>query len=106
MWVRLSELTQADRRLAILSTPDIFKSFGASFQPEAKVMGDLETQQIDDFEVTFAEMQFTLPGWEASGITAVWYCPASHRAMQLVLINRKAEREMKRFIRSFSCGVS
>ncbi len=104
MWLKLSELTLADRRLAILSTPDIFESFGASFQPEAQITGDLTTQRIADFEVTFAEMQFTLPEWKASGITAVWYCPASQRAMQLVLVNRKAEREMRRFIRSFSCA--
>lgn len=102
MWLKLPELTPEEVRLAILSTPDIFESFGAEFQ--AQITGGLITQRIADFEVTFAEMRFTLPGWEAPGITAVWYCPATQKAMQVVLVNRKAEREMRSFIHSFSCA--
>ena len=104
IWLKVPELTPEEVRLSILSTPNVFESSSGTFR--AQIAGDLTTQRIADFEVTFAEMQFTLPGWEAPGITAVWYCPVSQRTMQLILINRHAEREMRRFIRSFSCGVS
>lgn len=102
LWLTtVPKFTPDEVRFSILSTPNCFQSASGTFQ--AEITGDLVTQEIAGFEVTFAEMQFTQPGWKASGITAVWYCPASQRTMQLVLINRHAEREMKRFIRSFSC---
>ncbi|MBA7715376.1 hypothetical protein ES703_124417 [subsurface metagenome] len=101
LWLERPELTLEEVRLSILSTPDVFESSSGTFR--AQITGGLITQRIADFEVTFAEMRFTLPGWEAPGITAVWYCPASQRAMQLVLVNRNAESEMRRFIHSFSC---
>jgi len=95
------KFTPEEIRFSILSTPDTFQSASRTFQ--AKITGDLTTQRIADFEVTFADMQFTQPGWKATGITAVWYCPTSQRMMQLILIHKQPEREMKRFIRSFSC---
>ena len=93
--------TKEEIRLSILTTPNSFESAGGTFQ--AKITGDLSTQQIAGFEVTFAMMQFTLPEWEAPGITAVWYCPASQRTMQLILIHKQPKKEMQRFMRSFSC---
>jgi len=95
------EFTQEEVRLSILTTPNSFESAGGTFQ--AKITGGLSTQQIAGFEVTFAKMQFTLPEWKAPGITAVWYCPASQRTMQLILIHKQPEKEMQRFIRSLSC---
>jgi len=103
LWLMtVPEFTHEEVRFSILSTPNIFESASGTFQ--AEIVGDLVTQQIAGFEVTFAEMQFTLPGWKASGITAVWYCQDSQRTMQVVLIHKQPEREMKRFIRSFSCA--
>jgi hypothetical protein len=96
------EFTQEEIRLSILNTPNAFESAGGTVQ--AKITGDLSTQQIAGFEVTFAMMEFTLPGWEAPGITGVWYCSASHRIMQLILIHKQPQNEMERFIRSLSCG--
>ncbi len=95
------QFTQEEVRLSILTTPNVFESATGTFQ--AKITSALSSQQIAGFEVTFAEMQFTLPEREAPGITAAWYCPASQRTIQLILINKYPEREMKRFIRSFSC---
>lgn len=96
----IPELTKEEVRRT-LTTRNIFESASGNFQ--AKIMGDILTQQIAGFEVTFAEMQFTLPDWEAPGITAIWYCPASERTFFLTLINKYPEREMKRFIHSFFC---
>jgi len=102
LWVTtIPKFTNEEVRFSILSTPYAFESITSKFQ--AAVTGDLVTQDVAGFEVTFAEMQFTLPDWSAPGITAVWYCPDSQRTMQIVLINKKAVTEMKRFIRSFSC---
>lgn len=100
----IPKFTEEEVRLSILTTPNTFESADNTLQ--AKIIGDPSTQQIAGFDVTFAEMEFTLPGWKAPGITAVWYCPASQRTMQLILINKHAEREMRRFIRSFSCVPS
>ncbi len=96
------EFTQEEIRDSILSTPNIFGSAGGTLQ--AEITSAISTHQIAEFEVTSAEMQFTLPGWEAPGITAVWNCPASQRIIQLILINKSPEREVKRFINSFSCA--
>ncbi len=102
LWVTaVPEFTQEEVRLSILTTPNSFESAGGTFQ--AKITGGLLTQQIAGFEVTFAMMQFTLPGWEAPGITGVWYCSASQRIMQLILIHKQPKKEMQRFIRSLSC---
>lgn len=98
----IPKFTEEEVRLSILTTPNTFESADNTFQ--AKIIGDLSTQQITRFDVTFAKMQFTLPGWKAPGITAVWYCADSQRTMQLVLIHKQPEGEMKRFIRSFSCA--
>ncbi|HUT96680.1 MAG TPA: hypothetical protein VMW60_00985 [Dehalococcoidales bacterium] len=95
------EFTQEEIRLSILTTPNSFESAGGTLQ--AEITGDLSTQQIAGFEVTFAMMEFTLPGWEAPGITGIWYCSSSQRIMQLILINEQPEKEMRRFIQSFSC---
>ena len=97
----IPEFTQEEIRLSILTTPSVFESAGGTLQ--AKITGDISTQQIAGFEVTFTMMQFTLPGWEAPGITGVWYCSASQRIMQLILINEQPKKEMQRFIRSLSC---
>ena len=103
LWLTtVPEFTHEEIRLSILTTPSCFESASGTFQ--AEITGDLSTQQIGGFEVTSAKMQFTLPGWKAPGISAVWYCPASQRTIQLILINRHGEREMRRFIRSFSCA--
>ncbi len=103
LWLTtVPQFSPTEVRFSILSTPNTFESASGTFQ--AKITGDLTTQRIANFEVTFAEMQFTLPGWKAPGITAVWYCPASQRTMQLILIHKQPEREMRRFLRSFSCG--
>ena len=100
LWLTtIPKFSQEEVRRSIFTTPDAFESASGSFR--AKIAGDLVTQEIAGFEVTSAAMQFTMPQWEAPGITAVWYCPASQRTMQLVLINKHAEREMQRFIRSF-----
>lgn len=105
LWVTtIPKFRPAEVRTSILTTPDVFQSASGAFQ--AKIAGDLITEELYGFNVTFAEMQFTQPGWQASGITALWYCSASQRTMQLILINRNAEREMKRFLRSFSCVPS
>jgi len=96
----IPEFTQEETRLSILTTPNSFESAGGTLQ--AQITGDLATQQIAGFEVTFSMMQFTLPGWEAPGITGVWYCPASQRIMQLILINEQPKKEMQRFIQSLS----
>jgi len=103
LWVTaVPEFTQEEIRDSILSTPNTFESADGNLQ--AKITSSISTQQIAGFEVNFAEMQFTLPGWEAPGITAIWYCPASQRTIQLILINKSPEGEMKRFINSFSCA--
>ncbi len=102
LWLKGPEFTPEEVRLSILSTPSTFSSVDPAFR--ARITGDLVTQRVADFEVTFAHMQFTFPGGEAPGITAVWYCPASQRTMQLVIIHKQPKREMESFIRSFSCG--
>jgi len=103
LWLTtVPEFTQEEVRLSILSTPNAFGSLAGTLQTQ--VTGDLVTEQIADFKVTFADMQFYMPGWEAPGITAVWYCPMSQRTVQLILIHKQPEREMKRFIRSFACA--
>lgn len=100
LWLTaIPRLTQEEVRRSILTTPNSFESASGTFR--AKIEGNLVTEEIAGFEVSFAEMQFTQPGWEAPGITAVWYCPDSQRTMQVVLIHKQPEREMKRFIRSF-----
>lgn len=99
-WLKRAALTPEEVRLSIVSTPNIFESPSGTFQ--VKITGDLTTQRIADFEVTSADMQFTLPRWKAPGITAVWYSPASRRVMQLIMIHKEPEKEMKRFVRSFS----
>jgi hypothetical protein len=105
LWLTtVPQFSPAEVQLSILSTPNSFESASGTFQ--AEIVGDLVTQQIAGFEVTSARMQFTMPGWKAPGITAVWYCPDSQRTMQVVLIHKQPEREMKRFIRSFSCAPS
>ena len=96
----VSEFTEEEVRLSVLTTPNIFESVGNTFQ--AKIIGDPLTQQINRFDVTFTEMEFTLPGWEAPGITAVWYCPSSQRTMQVILIHKQPKGEMERFLRSFT----
>lgn len=101
LWLTtVPQFSPVEVRFSILSTPSIFESASGTFQ--AEIAGDLVTQQIAGFEVTSARMQFTMPGWKASGITAVWYCP--DRTMQVVLIHKQPEREMKMFIQSFSCA--
>ncbi len=95
-WLTAPEFTQEEVRLSILTTADFFVS------PQAEITGAITTQQIADFEVSFADMRFTLPGWEATGITAVWYSAASQRVMQLIVIHKQSKKEIERFIRSFS----
>ena len=101
LWLTtIPKFTNEEVRVSILSTPNSFTSITGKFQ--ASVTGDLVTDDIAGFEVTYAKMRFTLPGWSAPGITAVWYCPNSQRTMQVVLMHKKPETEMKRLIRSFS----
>lgn len=102
LWIKRPEMTPEEVRLSILTTPNTFESASSTFR--AEITGDLTTEQIAGFKVTFALMQFTFPGGKGEGLTAVWHCPASQRTMQLIIINRQPEREMKRFIRSFSCA--
>jgi len=105
LWLTtVPEFTQEERRVSILTTPNIFESVGGTLQGE--MAGGLSTQQIAGFEVTSANMRFTLSGWEAPGIAAIWYCPSSQRTVQLILINEHAEREMRRFVQGFCCGNS
>jgi len=102
LWLTTApQFSPAEVRFSILSTPNVFESASGTFQ--AVIAGDLVTQQIAGFEVTSARMRFTMPGWKASGITAVWYCADSQRTMQVVLIHKQPETELKRFIKSFSC---
>lgn len=104
LWLTtVPQFSPAEVRFSILSTPNIFESTSGTFQ--AEIAGDLVKQQIAGFEVTSARMQFTVPGWKAPGITAVWYCADSQRTIQVVLIHKQPETEMKRFIRSFSCAT-
>jgi len=101
LWARtVPEFAPDEVRVAILSTPNSFGSAGGTFK--AAVVGDLVEQEVAGFKVTSARMEFTMPGWRAPGITAVWYSPLSKRTMQVVLIHKQPETEMKRFIRSFS----
>lgn len=100
IWIAARVMTAEEVRLSILTTPNVFQSASGNFQ--AKIAGDLVKQQITGFKVTSAMMRFTIPGWKAPGITAVWYSTVSHRTMQFILINRYAIREMERFIRSFA----
>lgn len=100
-WVTpVPPFTSEEIRYSILSTPDALLSPGGTIK--SKISGDLTTQRIADFEVTFANMEFTFPAGRASGITAVWYSSASQRVMQLIIIHKQPKREMERFIRSFS----
>jgi hypothetical protein len=86
LWLTtVPQYTPEEIRYSILSTPNAFVSPSGS--SKAEIAGDLSTQQIAGFDVTFAEMRFTLSGMKAPGITALWYCPASHRTMQLILIS-------------------
>ena len=101
LWLTtVPQFSPSEVRSSILSTPNSFESISGNFR--AEIAGDLATQRIAGFEVTSAKMQFTMPGWEAPGITAVWYCADSHRTMQVVLIHKQPEAELKRFIGSFS----
>ena len=101
LWLTtIPQFSPAEVRYSILSTPNSFESVSGTFQ--AGIAGDLVKQQIAGFEVTSARMQFTMPGWKASGITAVWYDADSQRTMQVVLIHKQPETELKRFIGSFS----
>ena len=102
LWVTaVPEYTQEEIRDSIISTPNTFESAGSNLQ--AEITSSISTQQIAGFEISFADMLFIMPGWEASGITAVWNCPANHRTIQLILIHNSPQSEMNRFIRSFSC---
>ncbi len=78
----------------------MFESPSGSFQ--ARITGDLLQERVADYSLTYAEMDFTSPGWDATGLTAVWYCQSSHRLMQLVVIHKHPHREMERFMSSFS----
>ena len=78
LWLTtIPKFTQEEVRRSIFTTPDTFESASGTFR--AKIAGDLVAQEIAGFEVTSAAMQFTMPQWEALGITAVWYCPASQK---------------------------
>jgi len=101
LWLTtIPPFSPSEIRSCIMSTPNSLESLSGTFR--AKIVGDLITQQIAGFEITSAKMQFTMPGWEAPGITAVWYCADSHRTMQVILIHKQPEIELKRFIASFS----
>jgi hypothetical protein len=101
LWLTaVPQFSPAEVRTSILSTPNSFESVSGNFQ--AEIAGELVKQKIAGFEVTSAGMQFTMPGWEAPGITAVWYCADSRRTMQVVLIHKQPETELKRFMESFS----
>jgi hypothetical protein len=101
LWLTtVPQFSPAEVRSSILSTPNSFESASGTFK--AEIAGDLVKQQVSGFEVTSARMQFSMPGWKVPGITAVWYCADSHRTMQVVLIHKQPETELKRFIGSFS----
>ncbi len=102
LWIKRPEMTAEEVRLSILTTPNVFQSASGTFK--AEISGGLVTEQIAGFDVTFALMQFKFLGGEGPGLTALWYCSASGRVMQLIIINKQPEGEMKRFIRSFSCA--
>jgi hypothetical protein len=101
-WFKGVTLTTEEAKLYIATTPAFFTSTSGSFQ--ARVTGNVTTKELGNFELTFAAILLSTSGGEASGITAVWYCPTSQRIMRLILIDKQAETEMRRFIQSFSCG--
>jgi len=101
-WFKGATLTTKETRSYILTTPASFASTSNSFK--ARITGNLTTEQVGDFELTFADLQLTSSGGKASGITAIWYCQTSQRIIHLIIIDKQAETEMKRFIQSFSCG--
>lgn len=101
VWGESPEFTSELVRTSILSTRNLFQSTSGTFR--AEVTGELVREQIGGFDVTFAGMHFSQPGWEAPGITAVWYCQNSGRIMQVVIINKYPERELRRFMLSLSC---
>lgn len=104
LWLSGPELAPQATRTSILSTTDMYS--GSSGTLRVEITSDLATEQVSGFELTYAEMRFARAGWESPGITAVWYCPASKRAFQVVMVHNHPNTEMKRFIRSFSCALA
>jgi len=97
----IPEFTQEEIRQAIITMPNVFSSSEYTFH--TTISENIGYDKIAGFNVTFTEMQFTYAGGEASGITAIWYCPGCQRTMQLTLIHKNPENEVNRFINNFSC---
>lgn len=109
LWVKVPNFTLKEARSAILSAPEIHESTttfwrGAS---SVEVMGNPVAQRVAGYAVTFACLKYEYAkGGPGSGITAVWYCPASQRMMQLILaaaVDEEPKEELDRFLSSFSC---
>ncbi len=102
-WLKWPEPTPEEVRFSILDTPTIYGSVTPELR--ARIVGPLVKQRVGDFQVTYAEMQITSSqGKVPTGMTAVWYCPASQRVLQLIIIHEEPKGEMERFIQSLSCG--
>jgi hypothetical protein len=101
-WLQGDEPNALELKFYIQTTPGLFVSASGNFK--ARVSGNQTTEKIGDFELTYDGLQLSSSGGQASGITAVWYCPTSGRIMRLILIDEQAVIEMKSFIQSFSCG--
>ena len=109
LWVKVPNFTSQEARSALLRTQDTFESVkkpGAG--PEGvKLTGSPYKQEVSGFDVTFAYLEYEyVKGGPGQGITAVWYCPASQRMMQLIMTvhpDKEPKEEMLRFIHGFSC---
>jgi hypothetical protein len=102
MWLNGAAPNPQEIKFYISTTPTFFSSTSSNFK--ARISGSQTTEKSGNFEITFADIQLTSSGGEATGITAVWYCQTSKRTMRLILIDKQAETEMRSLVQSFSCG--
>jgi hypothetical protein len=101
-WVKGNEPNAQELKFYIQTTPSFFTSTSSSFK--ARVTGNQTTEKIGDFDITAAGLQLSTSGAQATGVTAVWYCPTSGRIMHIIIIDKQADIELRSFIQSFSCG--
>jgi len=101
-WVYEPNFTSDLAKAQALNGPQFFESSDPSFK--ARVMGTTSSERIAEFNVTFADLELGSNTFSrAPGITAVWQCPESRRAIIFLAVHKQPKEELERFIRSFSC---
>ncbi|MBT4511526.1 MAG: hypothetical protein HOC20_04865 [Chloroflexi bacterium] len=100
-WLRDdSSLYSADLELLIQGIPIFFE--GALPGLRVNFTGPTENDDIADYEIVTAPVEFTYLGEKTPGIAAVWHCPNSGRFFNYTALHEEPEDELKRFMRSLS----